>query len=119
MGDWRLVIEGHGSHHNKDVAEDANILAGEFVDRLRAKGQHVRQVTFYAGEGQPGDDLTAGAEANRRFYGEMVPPAAEDVKQSRRHRLRVAADEPESPPPEPPASVVGEEESPSPDAEPL
>jgi hypothetical protein len=57
MGNWTIVIEGTGSHHNKDYPKDANKLAEAFVADLGAAGHTVEHATFtHSGR----DDLTAG-----------------------------------------------------------
>lgn len=74
MGNWKLVIEGHGTHHNKGVPTDANILAGQFVDKLRASGQEVSAATFELEVGRPADDLTPGSVAYMRYMGAAPAP---------------------------------------------
>lgn len=41
MGDWAIVIRGVGAHHGRGNASDANRMAAEFVQKLRAIGHNV------------------------------------------------------------------------------
>lgn len=45
MGNWRITIEGHGQHHNKQAA-DAENLASDFVEQLKRRGHEVSSATF-------------------------------------------------------------------------
>lgn len=55
MGNWTIVIEGSGAHHNKDRPADANKLAEDFVAVLGGAGHTVEHATFtHSGR----DDLT-------------------------------------------------------------
>jgi len=36
MGNWTLVVNGVGAHHNKDNKTDADRMFARFVDELRA-----------------------------------------------------------------------------------
>lgn len=45
MGSWHIKIEGHGCHHN-GRADDAEVLAKEFADKLRANGHQVSRAEF-------------------------------------------------------------------------
>ena len=49
MGDWAIVVEGTGAHHNKEFPNDADRLAQRFVDDLIKAGHEVRLATFTAG----------------------------------------------------------------------
>ena len=46
MGNWHVSIEGQGSPDNPT---DANLLAHEFVERLRQAGHVVTRATFTHG----------------------------------------------------------------------
>ncbi len=46
MGNWTIVIEGKGPHHNKDNPGDADIMLLEFIEKLQANGQHVSHASF-------------------------------------------------------------------------
>lgn len=45
MGHYRITIEGHGQHHNKQ-ASDAENLASDFVEQLKRRGHTVDAATF-------------------------------------------------------------------------
>ena len=45
MGAWKIVIEGHGCHHNKR-GDDANVLAADLVEQLKASGHDVHGASF-------------------------------------------------------------------------
>lgn len=45
MGNWRIVVEGHGIHHN-ERQDDANAMTEVFVGELRAAGHEVTSATF-------------------------------------------------------------------------
>ena len=67
MGNWTLVIQGTGAHHNfehveanklvpdsegdyeRNVINDADYMAAKFVRELKAKGQIVTVATFTGG----------------------------------------------------------------------
>lgn len=49
MGNWQISIEGTGAHHNHDYPSDANQLAKEFVEQLKAKGHTVERASFTYG----------------------------------------------------------------------
>lgn len=49
MGDWAIVVEGTGAHHNKDFPKDADRMSQTFVDDLIRAGHTVRVATFTAG----------------------------------------------------------------------
>jgi hypothetical protein len=45
VGNWRITIEGHGTHHNgKD--DDANAIAARAVKELKAAGHAVTKQEF-------------------------------------------------------------------------
>lgn len=70
MGQWTITIHGTGCHHNIDVPEDANRMAGRFVKELTAAGHHVSGAMFTHGVR---DDLTAAP------YAPPAPQAPSDV----------------------------------------
>jgi len=49
MGQFHISIEGMGIHHNKKTPNDANRLAKEFVDKLKAIGHTVTKASFTSG----------------------------------------------------------------------
>jgi len=50
MGNWVIVIEGCGCHHNDEAhVVDANRQAAEFVQALRDAGHTVGRATFTTG----------------------------------------------------------------------
>lgn len=58
MGNWNITIRGIGAHHNKKLAYDANRMAAEFVQKLKAAGHQVTSASFtHGGE----DDITDAA----------------------------------------------------------
>jgi hypothetical protein len=48
MGNWTILIEGTGSHHNQQPS-DANALADACVTLLRKHGQTVEHASFTSG----------------------------------------------------------------------
>jgi hypothetical protein len=46
MGNWTIIIEGTGSHHNRGALSDADVMLLDFVLRLRKSGQSVEHVSF-------------------------------------------------------------------------
>lgn len=49
MGNWNINIQGIGSHHNTDNPKDADLMAWDFVQRLKEAGHTVEHATFTAG----------------------------------------------------------------------
>ena len=49
MGNWTLLIEGTGCHHNGKEEIDADLLAPKLVQQLRDQGQTIEHATFTAG----------------------------------------------------------------------
>lgn len=52
MGDWTIVIEGTGCHHNGSAAEefhDADLMTKEFIERLKGAGHQIRHASFNCG----------------------------------------------------------------------
>lgn len=45
MGTWKIVIKGHGIHHNNNP-DDANEMAKELVSDMRAAGHHIEEATI-------------------------------------------------------------------------
>lgn len=45
MGTWRILVDGHGIHHN-DKAEDADKLARKLVALLKDAGQDIHRAEF-------------------------------------------------------------------------
>lgn len=67
MGNWTIVIEGVGAHHNTNNPDDANVQGVVFVEKLRNSGQRIRHASFTFGsvqslESTPDltDELNAG-----------------------------------------------------------
>ena len=52
MGNWTIVIEGVGAHHNTNNPGDANVQAVDFVKSLEASGQRIRHASFTFGSVQ-------------------------------------------------------------------
>lgn len=52
MGEWTIVIQGHGIHDN-GREDDADALCQRFVEELAAKGQHLQSASFTAGARRP------------------------------------------------------------------
>lgn len=48
MGNWTIVIEGTGCHHN-DADYDADRMVSDFVDNLQCKGHVIDHASFTAG----------------------------------------------------------------------
>lgn len=57
MGQWVIVVEGTGAHHNKENPTDADRMAKRFVDELTRVGHTVRNASFTHGaaEGLQGE----------------------------------------------------------------
>ena len=52
MGNWVIVIEGIGCHHNGARAaecHDADLMVKEFVDKLKAAGHYIEHASFHMG----------------------------------------------------------------------
>lgn len=69
MGEWTIVIQGHGIHDNgRD--DDADAICQRFVDEL-AKSQEIQHVHFTVGARRalgvpvPGMVVTGGHQARR------------------------------------------------------
>jgi hypothetical protein len=66
MGQWNITIRGTGQHHNTTAADDirkndAEVMAAEFVAKLKSAGHHVRAATItHGGE----TDIGSPVEAN-------------------------------------------------------
>ena len=67
MGNWKIVIEGTGCHHNKNYADDADRLAREIVQALLAGNHDVHSAQFSVLDG-------AGNEATGES---LIPPVPE------------------------------------------
>lgn len=52
MGQWVLVIHGTGAHHNENSAIDADIMASEFIQKIKDAGQRVTSGHFTVGTGE-------------------------------------------------------------------
>lgn len=62
MGNWAIVIEGTGWHHNNGRPDDADHLARQAVKTLVEAGQRVTHAAFVAGGAEditPTDDKSA------------------------------------------------------------
>lgn len=60
MGNWRLVVEGVGAHHNTDYFGDADRIAKQAVELLIAEGQSVTSARFEHGLDGNFDNLLPG-----------------------------------------------------------
>lgn len=49
MGDWILVIEGTGQHHNQGDSRDADVLSDQAVKMFLAAGQNLKVAHFTSG----------------------------------------------------------------------
>lgn len=49
MGNWHISVRGVGAHHNENYPQDANRMAAEFVEALRAAGHSVMAADFTYG----------------------------------------------------------------------
>lgn len=49
MGNWTLLIEGTGCHHNGKPEIDADLIAPKLVQQLREQGHHIEHATFTSG----------------------------------------------------------------------
>ncbi len=56
MGNWNITIRGVGCHHNKNLTTDANRMAAEFVDKLKAAGHCIVAASFTYGAEDKLDD---------------------------------------------------------------
>jgi len=50
VGNWVMVIEGTGQHHNGDDKDDADYLIKAYVKDLQRAGQRVHHASFTSGE---------------------------------------------------------------------
>ena len=46
MGNWTIIVEGTGPHHNQRPEIDADCIAAEFVKTLQSHGQNVECATI-------------------------------------------------------------------------
>lgn len=61
MGNWEIVVRGHGIHHN-GRENDAEVMAKLFVEDLRAEGHDIECAIFSltGGAQQEETDLLSG-----------------------------------------------------------
>lgn len=99
MGNWNINIQGVGAHHNKDYPKDANVMAKNFVDELRAAGHCVEAATFtHGGKEQliaqaTGESLYAtycASSGGKNFRGDPCPAWADLPSEIRGHWAAVA-----------------------------
>jgi hypothetical protein len=62
MGNWNINIQGVGSHHNASNPEDADLLAADFVEKLKSSGHSIEVASFTHGSKE---DITLGRNANQ------------------------------------------------------
>ena len=48
MGEWIIIIEGKGMHHNNNP-KDANEIAMKTIDSLKKAGQEITHTSFVSG----------------------------------------------------------------------
>lgn len=53
MGNWTLLIEGTGCHHNDNPEIDIDKLAPKLVDEIKAQGHTVQHATLTVGGRNP------------------------------------------------------------------
>lgn len=46
MGNYKIIIEGVGSHHNSNDPADADVMAVDFVKALQGKGHSISKADF-------------------------------------------------------------------------
>ena len=46
MGQYTIVIEGEGLHHNTDEPKDADRMLNKFLDDLKVAGHGIEHVSF-------------------------------------------------------------------------
>lgn len=61
MGNWKIVIEGIGQHHNGDEKHDAEAIARDLVGCLKQEGRTVTAARIEYGNGNF-DNLLDSAE---------------------------------------------------------
>lgn len=49
MGNWAIIINGCGQHHNKDRENDADEIFKAAVQKLKEAGQHVEYAAIVYG----------------------------------------------------------------------
>ena len=49
MGNWNIIINGIGQHHNKRDPRDANRMTADFVQRLKDAGHTIHYKAFTHG----------------------------------------------------------------------
>ena len=71
MGEWTIVIQGHGIHDNARD-DDADVIYQRFVDEL-AKSQEIQRADFTVGArrrlGVPDGTVMTGGHTSRRVPG--------------------------------------------------
>jgi len=65
MGNWTLVVRGHGGNQN-GLASDADALSAKFVDELEAAGQTVESAVWVYGD-QPQAEIAATETENTKI----------------------------------------------------
>lgn len=66
MGDYRILVEGHGMHHN-NRASDADHLARELVDNLKKTGHEISKAEIVLiGSALEPEDISEGARPKVR-----------------------------------------------------
>ena len=67
MGNYTIVVQGTGTHHNNKAEGDANVIAEKFVQELKAKGHHVHHASITHGGKKKSKALLAAGEGPRLF----------------------------------------------------
>lgn len=68
MGNWTITIHGIGCHHNEDLASDANCMAAQFTDKLKAAGHNIEHASFTHGGRE---DLLSSTSYTRARFGSL------------------------------------------------
>jgi len=49
MGNWRFLVEGMGCHHNSEPDIDSDLMAKEFLAKLKLAGHDISLAKFCSG----------------------------------------------------------------------
>lgn len=53
MGEWTIVIEGRGMHHNNGYPKDSDTMLKNFIDELKTAGHVINHASFtYSGRNE-------------------------------------------------------------------
>lgn len=51
MGDWTLIVEGAGPHHNANIG-DVDVIVAQMFEALKNNGHQIKHASFVLGEAE-------------------------------------------------------------------